>query len=95
MERLRYLDFELKLERKNDQYIARIVRSPAGEATGVFTLPFSEDRLELLVQRIGHFRGNIRSINSEEMANAHELGGDYSMLSLQVMFALALKVVWI
>lgn len=76
MERLSYLDFEIKIERKDDQYIARILQSPAGEATNIFKLPFTDDRLENLVLKIGgHLRSNIRSINSKEMTAARELGG--------------------
>ncbi len=76
MERICYLDFELKLERKEDQYIARLLQSPAGEASSVFKLPFSDDRLELLVQKLGgHLRSNVRSFHKVEMEAAQELGG--------------------
>ncbi len=76
MERIRYPDFDLKLERKEDQYIARILQSPTGEASSVFKLPFSDDRLELLVQKLGgHLRSNVRSFHKAEMEAAQELGG--------------------
>lgn len=42
MEGLRYLDFELKIEREGEHYTARVLRSPVGEAANVFTLPFSD-----------------------------------------------------
>ncbi len=51
-ERLRYKDFELNIQREGDRYTARI-HSPGGDATGVFTMPFTDDKLELLVLRIG------------------------------------------
>ncbi|HEY9246067.1 MAG TPA: hypothetical protein VIO11_04395, partial [Candidatus Methanoperedens sp.] len=77
MERLSYEDFELKIERKEDRYIAEVLASPGGQGSSVFTLPFSKDRLELLVLRIG---GNLRSpahrSHSAEMGAAYELGGD-------------------
>ncbi len=95
MEQLRYLDFELKIERKDGQYTARILKSPAGEATNVFTLPFSDDRLELLVLKIGGHRSNIRSTHSVEMTAARELGGNYSKPFSQVMFVLASRAAWI
>lgn len=75
MERLRYLDFELKIERQGEQYLARVLRSPAGEASGTFVLPFSEDRLEVLVLKLGRLRGSTRRIHSAEEAVARELGG--------------------
>jgi len=70
-----YLDFELKIELNNNRYITRVLRSPAGEASCEFTLPFSEDRLELLVMKLGRPRGSTRHIHSDEMKAAHELGG--------------------
>ncbi|MGH7800757.1 MAG: CHAT domain-containing protein [Thermodesulfobacteriota bacterium] len=75
MERLRYLDFELKIERKGEQYTARVLSSPAGEASSIFTLPFSEERLELLVLKLGRARSSTRRIHSVEMEAARELGG--------------------
>ncbi len=76
MEKLHYEDFELKIQREGDSYTARILRSPAGEVSGIFTLPFSDDRLELLVLRIGgHLRTPTRRKHSVEMEAARELGG--------------------
>ena len=75
MEPLQYLDFELKIEREGDHYTARVLRSPAGEASCDFTLPFSGDRLELLVMKLGRPRGSTRRIHSAEMEAACELGG--------------------
>lgn len=75
MERLHYLDFDLKLERNDDQYTARILQSPAGEAANVFTLPFSDDRLENLILKIGGHPSTIRGSHSVEMTAARELGG--------------------
>ena len=75
MELLRYLDFELKLGRSGDQFTAQVISSPAGEAKGVFQLPFTTDRLENLVIKLGWVRRSGRSIHSTEMAAAQELGG--------------------
>jgi len=63
MERLRYLDFELKIEREGDRYKVRIIRSPAGEASHGFTLPFSQEKLENLILKIGgrRIRGSRRN----------------------------------
>ena len=75
MDQLRYLDFELKIEREGNHYVARVLRSPSGEASNTFTLPFSEDKLENLVLKIGRLRNSTRRIYTSEMAAAQELGG--------------------
>jgi WD40 repeat protein len=75
MKPLRYLDFELKIEREKDRYAARVLRSPAGEASCDFTLPFSEDKLELLVLKLGRPRSSTRRIHTSEMEAARDLGG--------------------
>ena len=49
MEHLRYVDFELNIEQKGDRYVARILRSPSGEASHSFELPFSEQDREIFV----------------------------------------------
>ncbi len=75
MDRLQYLDFELKIEREGDHYAARVLRSPVGEAASTFTLPFSEDRLALLVLKLSGTRSRTRAIRSPEIEAARELGG--------------------
>lgn len=75
MERLNYYDFELKIEREGQRYRARVIRSPAGEASNTFALPFSEDQLELLILKLGRLRRSTRRIHSTEMAAAREFGG--------------------
>ncbi|MFX0113993.1 MAG: CHAT domain-containing protein [Candidatus Hodarchaeota archaeon] len=75
MGQLFYLDFEIKIERKQKHYNAQVLRSPAGEASNSFELPFSEDRLELLILKLGRPRSSTRRIHSEEMKAAFELGG--------------------
>ena len=44
MEKLRYEDFDLKIEKKDKGYLARVLKSPAGEASAAFNLPFSNLR---------------------------------------------------
>lgn len=75
MRPLSYLDFELKIKRDGDHYTAQVLRSPAGEASNAFILPFSEERVELLVLKLGRLRGTTRRIHSVEMDAARELGG--------------------
>jgi hypothetical protein len=75
VEKIRYLDFELKVERQGDHYTARVLKSPVGEASSTFILPFSEDRLENLILKIGRLRTTTRGFSSTEMEAARELGG--------------------
>jgi hypothetical protein len=46
MAEIRYLDFDLFIERSGEGYRARVFNSPAGQATADFRLPFSEPELE-------------------------------------------------
>ncbi|MBP7765122.1 MAG: CHAT domain-containing protein [Syntrophaceae bacterium] len=76
MERLHYLDFDIKITPEGGKYRAFVLRSPAGEASAVFSLPFSQDRMELLINRLGgSLRRGVRRIDSPEMKTARELGG--------------------
>lgn len=75
MERLRYLDFELKIDREGEHYAAHVLRSPVGEAANIFTLPFTDERLELLMLKVGRLRGSTRRSHSAETDAARELGG--------------------
>jgi CHAT domain-containing protein len=72
---MRYLDFDLKIERSGEHYRASVLDSPDGEASASFALPFSDDRLQLLLAKISRPRGAIRGIHSEELNAARELGG--------------------
>ncbi|MCG8417649.1 MAG: CHAT domain-containing protein [Proteobacteria bacterium] len=72
---LRYLDFELKIAKSGDGYSAYVLRSPGGEASRTFTLPLSNDRIELLITRMGQRRRfEARRLRSPEMEAARELG---------------------
>ena len=75
MDSLTYLDFELQVERDGDVYKAEVLRSPAGEATSSFTLPFSPEGLENLILKLGARRGRTRGGTSNELGAARELGG--------------------
>ena len=76
MERLKYADFNLRIGREGEHYTARVLDSPAGEASTTFELPFTEDRLELLVMRLGRTRSGARSGGaSSEIGAAREFGG--------------------
>ena len=57
----RYSDFDLLIEGSaGEGYSARVVDSPAGEATGAFDLPFSELEVENFLLRVGRPRQGTR-----------------------------------
>jgi hypothetical protein len=69
-----YLDFELRIEKKGQRYQADVVRSPCGEPSNVFKLPFANLELENLVLKLGGPRRGLRGINSPQMQTAREFG---------------------
>jgi len=74
---LNYLDFDLAIETLDataNRHRVRVLNSPAGQATGEFTLPFDERDLELLFLRLGRPRRSVRRIGSPEMAAAQQFG---------------------
>ncbi len=56
----KYLNFDLLIEREGERYRARVVDSPAGQATVDFASPFSELELENFVLRVGRSRRSRR-----------------------------------
>ncbi len=74
MPALRYLDFDLQIERQGDGFVAEVIKSPVGEASNSFTLPFTDDRLENLLLKMGPLRARMRGVSSDERAAARELG---------------------
>ena len=75
MDRLEYLDFEIRLEKREQGYAVSVIRSPAGEAEGEFVLPFSDLELENLLLKIGRTRRGVRRIGSPEWQAATAFGG--------------------
>jgi CHAT domain/PASTA domain len=73
---LRYTDFDLRIERGGTGYVARVLESPAGEATSTFTLPFTPDKIENLILKIGRRLGAaVRGVHASELEAAREFGG--------------------
>jgi tetratricopeptide (TPR) repeat protein len=70
-----YLDFDLLIERSEGGYRASVLRSPAGEASVDFRLPFSDLELENLILRLERTRQVVRRLESPEMETAKALGG--------------------
>ena len=82
MSDLNYLDFDLILEGGEDAYRSRVLNSPAGEAAGEFSQPFSELELENFYLRIGRPRRGVRSLDSAEMETAKTFGTRIMMCDL-------------
>jgi len=72
---MKYLDFDLIIERSADGYTARVFNSPAGQATAAFREPFSDLEIENFLLRVGRSRHAVRRIESPEMASAKAFGG--------------------
>ena len=75
MTEMRYLDFDLRIERAEEGYTARILDCPTGEASTHFTMPFSKLELENFVLRMGRARPGVRRLESPEMEAAKVFGG--------------------
>ncbi len=78
---LTYLDFDLAIEAlastgsaSAQTYRARVLNSPAGQATVDFTLPFNPYELENYILKIGRTRRTVRSLNSQEGQAARDFG---------------------
>ena len=69
-----YRDFDLHLRKTGRKFIAHVTSSDAGEADGVFSLPFTELELENLILKLRPSSGN-RSSNVNHENAAKELGG--------------------
>ncbi len=72
---LSYLDFDLLIERSEDKYKARVLNSPAGQATTEISLPFTDEGLENFVLKIGRPRHSSRRSHSPEMEAVKSFGG--------------------
>jgi len=75
MVEITYLDFDLLIDRSEKEYRARVLNSPAGQATAKFGLPFSELELENFLLRIGQLQHGTRRMESPEMAATKTFGG--------------------
>jgi hypothetical protein len=71
---MEYRDFDLLIERSGKGYRAKVLESPAGQATADFTLPFSDLELENVLLRLGRPVRTVRRIESTEMSTAKSFG---------------------
>jgi hypothetical protein len=71
-----YQDFDLLIDRAAENLRAQVMSSPAGQATAEFRLPFSEDKLENFLRRLGDRTrpGTTRRVETQEMTAAKAFG---------------------
>src|SRR5215204_1132053 len=69
-----YQDFDLLIDRNGDSLRAQVLNSPAGQAAVDFCLPFSEDKLEVYLLRLGRTHRGTRRIESQDMNTAKTFG---------------------
>lgn len=74
MEERTYLDFDVIIERSGKKYRARVIGSPAGQASGDFGKPFSDLELENFVLKLGQPRQGTRRIDSSMMGTVKQFG---------------------
>lgn len=71
----RYEDFDLIIEGTGETgYRARVIDSPAGQASNDFAAPFNQLELENFLLRIGRPRRGVRRLESPELEAAREFG---------------------
>jgi hypothetical protein len=72
---MNYQDFDLLIDRVGENMRAQVINSPAGQATAEFRLPFSEDKLENYLLRLGRTHAvATRRVESQEMNTAKAFG---------------------
>jgi hypothetical protein len=69
-----YVDFDLLVERVGDGFRARVLDSPAGEASTDFTLPFDARDLEMFELRVLGTGRRVRDVVAPEMGNIKDFG---------------------
>jgi hypothetical protein len=77
MRSIRYLDFDLLIERGAEpgHYEARVISAPSGEYEPVdFAAPFSDLELENFLLKIGRRRNIVRGLDTQEGATVRQFG---------------------
>jgi len=70
-----YVNFDLVIERAGEQYRARVLNAPSGDAVAIFTTPFTTEELEQLAARLDNSRGARRRLGSAQLSAAKDAGG--------------------
>ena len=74
MTRKSYLDFDLLIDPKEQGYQVQVVKSPTGDASTEFSLPFSVLEIDNFLLRIGRPRRGVRRVESSEREAARAFG---------------------
>jgi tetratricopeptide (TPR) repeat protein len=69
-----YADFDVAIEAEGEEFVAKVLASPAGQASGRFSLPFSPIELENFVLKVGRTRSGVRKMGSPEGTAAETFG---------------------
>jgi hypothetical protein len=75
MAAIRYLDFDIAIERENERYCARVLRSPGGEAEVRFDAPLTDLELRDFGNEVVRARQTVRGLNSASVDRVKEYGG--------------------
>jgi predicted transcriptional regulator len=71
----KYLDFDIRFERADEGYIARVLNSPGGQAAVSYHFPFSNTELSHFWTNVGRSQNLVRKIDSPEMRTIKNFGG--------------------
>jgi tetratricopeptide (TPR) repeat protein len=74
MVKIQYLDFDIRIEKRENGYRSLVLNSPAGQAAADFQLPSLAADLDSLVRQLGHIRGGVRRLESPESEAARKFG---------------------
>ncbi|MFX0140193.1 MAG: CHAT domain-containing protein [Candidatus Hodarchaeota archaeon] len=74
MHKIFYLDFDLLIEKMGEIYKARVVNSPAGQATSQFTFPLSDKELKKFFLNVGRYRNAVRRFEKRGTDTTKEIG---------------------
>src|SRR5690349_17260063 len=85
-----YLDFDLEIEPFGDGYRARVLDSPAGQATNAFGFPIDDWELETFLVWLAGAHHRTRRVESKEMRAAKQLGARL----FQAVFAGDVRTCW-
>lgn len=72
---MKYLDFDLLIDKADAAYSVRVLRSPMGSASSRFVLPFSDIEIENVLLKLSRVRRGMRRLESPEMEAARGFGG--------------------
>src|SRR5262245_43447200 len=70
----KYLDFDVLIQRDQEDYRAYVLNSPAGQAASSFRTPFSDIELENFLLKVGRPRRTTRRVDLPDVSAAKLFG---------------------